>query len=555
MKQSLFVVVLSVVFTLLGLVGGWFASGQTSKGGGDAHAGHAEEKGDAHEAHGPAKPAISAETAKSLGISVAAAETKMYYKYQAIPAVIVENPASSQPIVAPIGGTIAEVHVHAGSLIKSGETVITIIREAISRPTLILTEEIIKPASEQVHSSVGELRRALRGVEIFKTELERLKKFTQTGTVDGMPIIPKKNEIDLRYELSRAEQELENAHEKLRLHGFSDEQINSVEKGAPLVALNQAIWKRALQRNGLWPETADAIFSVLSERAQSIAWNVAAIGELAGAGLATQELADWLKADVDRGTHFLEIAGLLQKGSTLSEIEALHKANGLEPIVKITAPTFKDIGDWDIEAILVRPFDKVVAGAKLAELVNRKHMRIKTEPVGGETPGILKALQQGLELEAKPLVEGSGPTLTGLKISYVGSDEHAQGIVAYIQAQNTPLYLRDEGDHGKFRTWQLRAGQRYTLRIPTDKFENVYVVPSDAVTDDGPDKVVFIQDGDAYKIVKVVLLYQDHEVSVIDSKHSDIFPGDQVVQKGAFGLGLALKAGSGNADPHAGHNH
>jgi len=93
------------------------------------------------------------------------------------------------------------------------------------------------------------------------------------------------------------------------------------------------------------------------------------------------------------------------------------------------------------------------------------------------------------------------------------------------------------------------------LRIPTEKLENVFVFPSDAVTDDGPDKVVFIQDGDSYKSVKVVVLHHDQEVAVIDGKHSEIFDGDMVVQRGAFSLSLALKAGASGVDPHAGHNH
>ena len=78
---------------------------------------------------------------------------------------------------------------------------------------------------------------------------------------------------------------------------------------------------------------------------------------------------------------------------------------------------------------------------------------------------------------------------------------------------------------------------------------------ADALADDGPDKVVYIQNGDSFKPAKVVVLYQDHDVVVLDSKTSELFPGDSVVQTGAFGLSLALKSSGGAIDPHAGHNH
>ena len=129
--------------------------------------------------------------------------------------------------------------------------------------------------------------------------------------------------------------------------------------------------------------------------------------------------------------------------------------------------------------------------------------------------------------------------------------------MAYLPLANEPLKIVT-GKTGKlFRSWKVRDGLRYMLRIPIDseRMKDVFVVPAEAVTDDGPDKVVFIQDGDAFKPQKVVLLYIDEEHAVL-GKRSELFEGDMVVQAGAFGLGLALNAGGGGAiDEHAGHNH
>jgi hypothetical protein len=67
--------------------------------------------------------------------------------------------------------------------------------------------------------------------------------------------------------------------------------------------------------------------------------------------------------------------------------------------------------------------------------------------------------------------------------------------------------------------------------------------------------VVFIEDGDSFKSVKVAVRHLDHSVAVLDAKYSDLAAGDSVVTQGAFGLGLALKAGTNATDPHAGHQH
>lgn len=550
------IVILSVVFTCIGLAGGWFAAGQKPV------SGHSHDDDDeaqpspashGHD-HGAAKPKLSPQARQNLGITVAEINTQEYVRTKAVPAIVIESPTSSQPLFAPAGGTIISVEVQPGQIVAPGATVVRILRDPLPRPALTLTDAIIKPAREDFHDAIADIRRALRGVEILKSELERIRKFTETGTQDGLPVIPKKNEIDLRYDLARAEQELESARLKLRLHGLSDEQILQAESGQFAPGLNEQVWQRALKRNGLWNEKSEALFAALPSSMKEAAWSVAAIGELTGAGLASGELAAWLKEDQSAGDRFLEIAALLQQGMSLDQAKALHALNALNPVIEVRAPHVKDAPDWDAREIAVKRFEKVAAGTKLGTLANPRQMLLKSEPVGGEVSVILNALKDNTEIEATPLVEGSGPALKGLKLLNVSTDDQTRATIAFARAANEPLCAC--GDAGcKFRTWQLRAGQKYLLRVPTEKFSNVFKLPAAAVTDDGPDKVVFIEDGDSFKAAKVVILHQDHEVAILDSKSSEIFPGDSVAQHGAFGLGLALKTGSGEVDPHAGHSH
>ena len=104
--------------------------------------------------------------------------------------------------------------------------------------------------------------------------------------------------------------------------------------------------------------------------------------------------------------------------------------------------------------------------------------------------------------------------------------------------------------------WKLRAGQRFLLRVPTVRLENVFVLPAGGVTSDGPRRIVFLQDGAGFREVEAVIAHQDDEVAIIPyDENASIFPGDVVVTSGAYALGLALNTGPQAVDAHHGHQH
>ncbi|MCZ7648059.1 MAG: hypothetical protein M5U26_22830 [Planctomycetota bacterium] len=555
MKQAAWTLILAAAFAAIGLAGGWIAARQTQSAGG--HGGHeAGEGGDehGHGGHAPAVPVLSEQARLNLGLKVAEADTEDYWKRQPVQAVVADSPRSLQPIFAPIGGRVTELNALPGAVVPAGGVVVTLIREPLPRPKLILTDPILKPANEDFHGAVGEMRRAARGLELLNAELERVQKFVETGTQDGLPILPRKNVIDLRYEIARGEMEVQNAEQELRRHGVTDAQLAELAKGRAAAVLGQQVWRQALQQNGLWPAAAEALYAALPAEAQALPWSVAAVGELAAAGIPLADLTVWLKAEPAAAAHFIEIAGLLQEGHALTAVKALHAVGGLEEVVRISAPAPDGVPDWDVLALDAKPGQQVERGQVLGTLANPRELQLRAEPVGGEVAAVLAAASQGGEIEAVPLLKDTGPHLKGLKLAYVTSDPDGHGTLAVLGVPNEALETQ-AGTKPEGRTWRLRPGLRYTLRVPVEKFGEAFVLPSDAVTDDGPDKVVFIEDGGGFKPAKVVVLHRDHETVVLDSRFSELFPGDRVVTRGAFGLGVALKAGSGGIDPHAGHNH
>jgi len=538
---------LPIIATLCTLVG--LISGGAVTGGFGRKADPKEE--DAGGAHGPHLPAA---TLENLGIRIEKVQTTTFFRSVSVAAVVVDTPTTEQPVYAPIGGRIDSIDVEPGSVVAPGKVVVTLVRDPLPRPQLTLTADVLRPAQEQLHQSVLELRKSGEDVRIASTELERVEQFT--GNVGGrdLPIIPRQRAIDLRYQLSRSEKAYEQARLELKKHGLTDPQIAEIESGAPLPEFNEETWQRALARNGLWPAEAQKLSAALPKALRSIPWVTATIGELAASGLATPELTQWVST-AEVAEHFLDIGVLLQRGHTLDDLKRLHALNALESVVRIIAPQLADGATWDVIDVLTKRGAKVEAGARLMTLSDPRRLLLRTEPVGGEVSSILLAAQDRHTITARPLIRGSGPDLENLSVSYVQSSRENAGTLAFVEVDNSIRSTIKRSRGLTSRTWSLREGMRYLLKVPTAKLDNVYVLPSSAVTEDGPNKVVFLQDGDSFKPVPITIAYQDDEFVVVPAtKAVALFPGDPVVQSGAFELGLAMKGGDA-VDAHAGHNH
>lgn len=314
----------------------------------------------------------------------------------------------------------------------------------------------------------------------------------------------------------------------------------------------EAVW--ALRRAA----RAAAILAVQIPGAPASLELAAARGELRRQGCTEEQIARIEKgAEGDAEGRLVQAAAaFLQKGTPIAD-EALRaglQAHGF--IVDLAVPPASDGGDWDVQAVHARPGERLDAGAPVLTLSDPRRLVLKAEPVGTEMSAMLAALTAGAALEAVPLVAGEAPRLSGLAIARVAADPDAHGSDGYLFVENSPLLVRDEGARGAFRTWRLRAGQRFMIRIPAETFPDVFLLPADAVAQEGAARVVFVEDGDSFRPVEVELLYHDDEVAVVaNNAKTELFPGDRTVQSGAFALGLALKAGTQPAAAHHGHTH
>jgi multidrug efflux pump subunit AcrA (membrane-fusion protein) len=537
--------IVAIAIAAVGVGTGWHMAKQKDSGGGGGH-GHAHGSDGGGHAHGEAA-AVSAQALANLGVNTQAATKTSWQRYAPVPAVVRETPLTERHIVAAVGGRVLSIDVELGQLVSPGQAVVRILREPLPRAALGLTQGVLTPATEEYHQAKSDLRKALKSNEILEQELKRLGGFD--GASSGLPLVPRQNLINLRYEQAKVIQDIANLRQELRLHGISDSELTEIESGGD-VALNPRVWKALLQRNGLWSAQADTLLAALPDAEQIKPWSVALVAELALQQLAAEELLTWLGETPAAAAEFATVAGLLQGGASVTQVRDLFDLGAFSAEVSVLVPAGAE--DWDVHAVAVAPGDMVSAGDDLLSIANPRSLRLVAHPAGGETAALLAALRSSQTVSAKPLVAGSGPDLADLTLLTVTANADDEP-VAYLTVENSELRnLEREGR--TYRSWNLRPGLRYMLRVPTEQLDDVVVLPVGAIVQDGAETQVFVRNGSDFLPAKVVLAYRDHEVVVLGKK-SEIFPGDEVVVSNAFALKLALNAGDGGADAHHGHAH
>jgi hypothetical protein len=401
--------------------------------------------------------------------------------------------------------------------------------------------------SEEVHDATDRLRTALGRLAIVDRNLARIREHAD-GMGGDLPVL-RKSELDLENERSRLQVESEGARHELERHGLSEAEIDAVERGGHPPPY-QALWKHALERQGLWPPAAEAIRRALPEAQRDLPWVVASIGELAAAGQADQDLAGALDEEPRLPARFAEAASLLLDGTPLATVRLLAHGGALEAQMVLRAPPTD--AAWDVLGVTARPGRRVEAGEALITLHDPRRMWLRLEPIGAETAHVVRVFEERIPFAARPLVAGAGPRIEDLRIARLASNGDAgnEGTRAYCDVDNTAVC---PPPGGAACSWRLRAGTRYLAEVPVERFEGRFVLPADALAERGPDRVVFVRDGGTFRPQVVHVEYADRDVVVVADDGS-LFEGDPVATSGAFALGLALQVGSGPAS-EAGHGH
>ena len=102
--------------------------------------------------------------------------------------------------------------------------------------------------------------------------------------------------------------------------------------------------------------------------------------------------------------------------------------------------------------------------------------------------------------------------------------------------------------------WRFRPGNRLRLRIATEKMENVFVLPRQAVVHEGPQAFVFRQDLAVFQRCEVRVLYEDR-LSLVLANNGSLHVGDRIVLTGAAALDRIARSQQDSSLPSNVHVH
>lgn len=493
----------------------------------------------------------------NMGVRIGALEASTWVRTRPVAARIEADPLAERAVHVPLGGRVLEVPALAlgvGATVAPGSVLAVLAREPLPLPVLEHTKEAVHPDHGELHQAMRLLLQAEAEGEIARAELERLGEFTG---VDA-PLVPRERIVALEYDLRRAGVNALQARRELELHGLSDEQIErllshgdegDVQRHAPVI--DAATVRRALVHRGQWSEGAERLLRVLPEPLRSLPLAVGTVAELEVSGLAGEELALWLEEDATAAGRCLHVAALLLAGRSLADVRALHDDGALDARIEIVAPA--DGGPWQLEDVLLRPGATAGAGAMAVRLVDLSRVRLVASPVGGEAAVIRDAVASGIPCRATPLMPGTGPELEDVTLLQLTQGTGGE-LAAWAALENAPLGGGDGAATG-LRSWSLLPGTLYTLRVPVERLEDVWVLPRAALAEHGAERLVLLPDahGDVFEDVPVTIAAEDDEGFALVPGQQDerLRPGVKIVTRGAFALGLALHGG----DEGGGHHH
>lgn len=216
--------------------------------------------------------------------------------------------------------------------------------------------------------------------------------------------------------------------------------------------------------------------------------------------------------------------------------------------------------DWSytVETLDVFPGKRVQIGDELCSLAFHGVLYLEGRAFERESGLISKAMQRGWPVAARFEADRDGELRrANLKILYVDNVvDPVSRTVRFFLALPNDVLLDNPGPEGEvYRTWRFKPGQKAQLDVPTERLENVFVLPSDAVVRDGLEYYVFVADGKRLRRRAVVAAAVGKDAAAI-ANDGRLFPGETVALNNAYQLNLALKKARGQAGGgHGGHGH
>ena len=232
-------------------------------------------------------------------------------------------------------------------------------------------------------------------------------------------------------------------------------------------------------------------------------------------------------------------------------------ANSIRQVSTVSEPS-SEIGiAFEVQELSVELGQQVQAGQVLAKLSNHQSLYVVGHAFKREAQYLEQAAQQGRVVSIEFAEEGDQrwPDLQqSFTIRHLSNSiDSASRTFDFFLPLVNQFQAFDKANE-TFLVWRFRPGQRTRIHVPVEKFENVFVLPSEAVVREGPEAYVFRQNGNLFKQLPVHVLYEDRR-SVVIANDGKIAAGSYVAQNSAASLNRVLKAQTASGQQPGLHVH
>lgn len=266
---------------------------------------------------------------------------------------------------------------------------------------------------------------------------------------------------------------------------------------------------------------------------------------------------------------------LLNRGLSTEQIDAIKDGNLLSEVGisvpkqmvgrgPLASPKEPEQG-FEVQELKVELGEQVQAGQTLCHLSNHQSLAIEGRAFRDETSLLERSIKEGWPVEVDFQESASTDWPSGEQTFYIRYlanviDPNTRTFAFLMPLENQSKTV-DHADR-KQMLWRFRPGQKVRLRVRTEKLEDVFVLPADAVALEGAEAFVFTQNVNTFERVSVhvVLRERDHVVIANDgaletyAKGPDRLTLAAIARTAAAQLNRMAKSGSSSV-PKGYHIH
>ncbi|MEM6690842.1 MAG: MchE protein [Planctomycetota bacterium] len=201
---------------------------------------------------------------------------------------------------------------------------------------------------------------------------------------------------------------------------------------------------------------------------------------------------------------------------------------------------------YELQTLSVELGQSVQAGQLLVSLADHSELYVVGHAFKHESDLLQQCAQQGRALDIEFGDDDKSQWRDSdqiFRIRHLSNtiDPQSRTLDFFIPLSNQSRSFNTDDE--TFLVWRYRPGQRTRIHVPLEKFENVFVLPTEGVAFEGAEAFVYRQNGDLFKQISVQILYKDRRQVVIAGDGS-IAPGSYLAQNSGSSLRRILKAQS-----------